>query len=592
MRVIEASMEQRRNERAGETGQPRENPPSNGIVRHDSHIRKSGVTQPGIEPRSPWREASRLTAQPQWPRGEEGGIISPRRRMFAVAFHRVDEARSTNHLRNSKIACAENRATSLVRRNSAFTLVLASSHFLNETLAKSTQGATKYVAARECKGGRNSISRENPPTRDIVRQYSHVREFWSDPARNQTRFPLLWASDLPLEKGKVDLKNAHLIVNSLYLAYLPTLTTSRSLLASLQMMSAASLMGPGLQSRRPCGRTGISIVVIQRATKWKGDLSASRGESQPPGTYRPEKRARLRLVPPYDEVRDRRPQDTSLNRGGGGSNYRGHQHVDTSFSGISAEARARLPRTRRITTVFACLREMLGVLLSLVHTGIFLVHSDLHHVNGRRDLQQPVASFIRSSVSQLSDLQPNFLRPPCAHGCKLIKTILFTNRKHFSIKVNIFGRIVFTSTENHHTRRRKFCLTRQTMSYTQETLGTYSIYPTSPRFLETRDGNWVVNDTIQWCNKESRRPIASPPTGVPGILRNHIRLKIASQNQSRDAHKTPYDRVKLCWERKINMKASERVNVYGYGRIPNTAKPIFFLFHWSEEKKRDLDYHV
>ncbi|KAJ8891902.1 hypothetical protein PR048_004458 [Dryococelus australis] len=47
---------------------PRENPPTNGIVRHDSHVQKSEVTWPGIEPASPWWEASRLTAQPPWPR--------------------------------------------------------------------------------------------------------------------------------------------------------------------------------------------------------------------------------------------------------------------------------------------------------------------------------------------------------------------------------------------------------------------------------------------------------------------------------------------------------------------------------------------
>ncbi|KAJ8892162.1 hypothetical protein PR048_004742 [Dryococelus australis] len=50
-----ASMEQHQNERAGETGDPRENPPVSGIIR------------PGIEPGSPWWEVSRLTAQPQWP---------------------------------------------------------------------------------------------------------------------------------------------------------------------------------------------------------------------------------------------------------------------------------------------------------------------------------------------------------------------------------------------------------------------------------------------------------------------------------------------------------------------------------------------
>ncbi|KAJ8877075.1 hypothetical protein PR048_021527 [Dryococelus australis] len=48
--------------RAGE--EPRENPSTNGIVRHDSHMRKSGVTRPEIEPGSPWWEASRLTAHP------------------------------------------------------------------------------------------------------------------------------------------------------------------------------------------------------------------------------------------------------------------------------------------------------------------------------------------------------------------------------------------------------------------------------------------------------------------------------------------------------------------------------------------------
>ncbi|KAJ8866780.1 hypothetical protein PR048_032641 [Dryococelus australis] len=41
IRVIEVSMERRRNESAEEPGDPRENSPTNGIVRHDSHLRKS-----------------------------------------------------------------------------------------------------------------------------------------------------------------------------------------------------------------------------------------------------------------------------------------------------------------------------------------------------------------------------------------------------------------------------------------------------------------------------------------------------------------------------------------------------------------------
>ncbi|KAJ8891678.1 hypothetical protein PR048_004206 [Dryococelus australis] len=43
--------------------------------------------------------------------------------------------------------------------------------------------------------------------------------------------------------------------------------------------------------------------------------------------------------------------------------------------------------------------------------------------------------------------------------------------------------------------------------------------------------------------------------------RNRTWLERASQKQSSDTHKTPYDRVKRCRERKINIKASERVNV-------------------------------
>ncbi|KAJ8867654.1 hypothetical protein PR048_031457 [Dryococelus australis] len=43
--------------------------------------------------------------------------------------------------------------------------------------------------------------------------------------------------------------------------------------------------------------------------------------------------------------------------------------------------------------------------------------------------------------------------------------------------------------------------------------------------------------------------------------RNRIRLERASQKKYRDTHKTPHDRVKRCRERKINIKASERVKI-------------------------------
>ncbi|KAJ8883148.1 hypothetical protein PR048_014988 [Dryococelus australis] len=41
-----------------ETEDPRANPSTSDIVQHDFHLRKSGVTRPGLEPGSPWWEAS------------------------------------------------------------------------------------------------------------------------------------------------------------------------------------------------------------------------------------------------------------------------------------------------------------------------------------------------------------------------------------------------------------------------------------------------------------------------------------------------------------------------------------------------------
>ncbi|KAJ8866580.1 hypothetical protein PR048_032439 [Dryococelus australis] len=51
--VFEVNLEQSRNEGAGKTGDTRENPLTNGFVRHDSHLRNP-VTRSGIEPGSPW----------------------------------------------------------------------------------------------------------------------------------------------------------------------------------------------------------------------------------------------------------------------------------------------------------------------------------------------------------------------------------------------------------------------------------------------------------------------------------------------------------------------------------------------------------
>ncbi|KAJ8872046.1 hypothetical protein PR048_028386 [Dryococelus australis] len=49
MRVIEVSTEHYKNQGAGKMGDSRENTPTNGIVRHDSYMRKTAVTRPEIE---------------------------------------------------------------------------------------------------------------------------------------------------------------------------------------------------------------------------------------------------------------------------------------------------------------------------------------------------------------------------------------------------------------------------------------------------------------------------------------------------------------------------------------------------------------
>ncbi|KAJ8891733.1 hypothetical protein PR048_004268 [Dryococelus australis] len=64
----ESLTEQRRNERAGKAGDPQENPPTSGIVQHDSTCENMGAIPLGIELGSPWWEASSLTTTPPRPR--------------------------------------------------------------------------------------------------------------------------------------------------------------------------------------------------------------------------------------------------------------------------------------------------------------------------------------------------------------------------------------------------------------------------------------------------------------------------------------------------------------------------------------------
>ncbi|KAJ8880305.1 hypothetical protein PR048_016771 [Dryococelus australis] len=71
MRVTEVNVERRRNEGAGETGEPREKIKTRRPTASSGTIPtcESPATRPGIEPGPPWWEASVLTAQPPRPQG-------------------------------------------------------------------------------------------------------------------------------------------------------------------------------------------------------------------------------------------------------------------------------------------------------------------------------------------------------------------------------------------------------------------------------------------------------------------------------------------------------------------------------------------
>ncbi|KAJ8879976.1 hypothetical protein PR048_020597 [Dryococelus australis] len=77
-------MEQRRNARAGETGDRRENPPASGIVRHDSHTRK-----PGSDPGSPRWEATPLRRVPPVPTRTPLCPFAASQRNFSLSLWRA-----------------------------------------------------------------------------------------------------------------------------------------------------------------------------------------------------------------------------------------------------------------------------------------------------------------------------------------------------------------------------------------------------------------------------------------------------------------------------------------------------------------------
>ncbi|KAJ8868577.1 hypothetical protein PR048_030115 [Dryococelus australis] len=80
--------------------------------------------------------------------------------------------------------------------------------------------------------------------------------------------------------------------------------------------------------------------------------------------------------------------------------------------------------------------------------------------------------------------------------------------------------------------------------------------------LSAIGSNHSDNDSKEIRNEKKEHPQirANTRQKAKSKNRNRIRLERASQKQSSDTHKTQYDRAKWCRERKINIKAPERVN--------------------------------
>ncbi|KAJ8871645.1 hypothetical protein PR048_027972 [Dryococelus australis] len=111
----EVSTEERRNAMAGETGDPRENPPNNGIVRHDPHRRKSGGSPAGnrtrfalvggkwsdryVTPPPPYMKLPKFLSY--WPR-----LIKINQRVSsAIIFTSGSSEHSTKLIKQPHIAC-------------------------------------------------------------------------------------------------------------------------------------------------------------------------------------------------------------------------------------------------------------------------------------------------------------------------------------------------------------------------------------------------------------------------------------------------------------------------------------------------------
>ncbi|KAJ8875273.1 hypothetical protein PR048_023168 [Dryococelus australis] len=215
--------------RADESGRdPREDPPTNGIVRHYSHMRKSGVTRPGMEPGSPRWEARRLTAQSPWPQDDtmssyaapeclvDSRVITDSKRhdlrrnqpetrwnghFHTNGWRNIDEDSQEDLIPVGKWSPGKPSKERPQRRYRCPCDVSLSPPSGNDDVvtwwniryACPGEGMSSELSIeqlRNARMGKTGDPRENRPTSGITRHDSHVQKSGSDPAGNRTGFAL------------------------------------------------------------------------------------------------------------------------------------------------------------------------------------------------------------------------------------------------------------------------------------------------------------------------------------------------------------------------------------------------------------------
>ncbi|KAJ8870830.1 hypothetical protein PR048_027129 [Dryococelus australis] len=207
----EMSVEQRRNERAWETGDAWVNPPTSGIVRHDSHMGKlvggGGATPPRIEPGSPEWEAGSITTTPPFPLTTVLWVCATSGRMdHCLAISnlrsipgsrergvRVSVPTLARSLVSAQLACTLYDWKNFFDANHELEMKVDRSRWLRSTNLR-VLTLNCFSANTTCKNGMDWICVQNTVSSQTVHQIAaHSRRF--------QRLALLWTSLVLFDGG-------------------------------------------------------------------------------------------------------------------------------------------------------------------------------------------------------------------------------------------------------------------------------------------------------------------------------------------------------------------------------------------------------